>query len=794
MPIRKKTNTRIYRAFHALEILSDQTAVHRKKFEYALSQIRLFIQWYIMLDIEVSVPKEEISCAKTIMIQFQELKNVLCQYILQTWTIPTIENPSDHVITQLKSIIGEIKSAIKLINEDLSNQIDSDSSQWDQFHVLDLRAIAASFAAYLQTNGVDDSLVEPIQNRLSDITSNLALHDTSSITMRVFSPIPICYQNWRVSIEDFEFVKEIGSGLSANVFLGIDKRSGEKVALKQFKDLRLNGPRLQYFQREVAVLAVISKISHPSLLHFLGATDTPPFCIVTEYMENGSLYQDIRHNHILDGTSKTIAAYDIARGMQYLHSCQIVHRDLKSLNVLLDRDFRIRICDFGFSRSMGGDDSFKSQNMGTPQWMAPEILESNKHYTSKIDVYAYAIVLAEMLTGQTPYVGIEDPKTIRQRVLNEDLRPYLPSGTNPRLRDLVTQCWDREPDVRPTFDEIVKRFESLEIFFKGCDIDRFRQYIRESKTSSELIDHEIDTILNAIIAGDPDSMKIAKKLFEFKIPPNYIDKAWRAIMTLRDKTESTDEVIEYSSFLTIFISSSKMNEATDCLRKIKNGGVNESTIMSFINEIPTGSTDTDASIIIAACKNGASDVACLYAVNPRDITLALESCIRGGISDSYKTAIIDKCVQMLSHPYVALQIASLRCLIVFESVKRLTTETIQSLLDSSNLSLSTLSYLALSTKGTMPVVLLKYCVSKWNTNQWAALALVSSCKDCSCANYLVNLIGDCSGVLSEYEIRILISSYLHESLKPRVRSVIQSRGYPKSNNEIMGFLKSINVI
>lgn len=140
------------------------------------------------------------------------------------------------------------------------------------------------------------------------------------------------------------------------------------------------------------------------ILQFVGACKKPPvFCIITEYLSGGSLrkYLHQQEPHSLPHSLVLKLALDIARGMQYLHSQGILHRDLKSENLLLGEDMSVKVADFGISCLESQCGSAKGFT-GTYRWMAPEMIKE-KHHTKKVDVYSFGIVLWELLTALTPF-------------------------------------------------------------------------------------------------------------------------------------------------------------------------------------------------------------------------------------------------------------------------------------------------------------------------------------------------------------------------------------------------------
>ena len=181
-----------------------------------------------------------------------------------------------------------------------------------------------------------------------------------------------------------------------------------------------------------------------------------------EYCEGGDLRKVLDEKRPEDATDAVRRRWlaDIAAGMRYLYKSGVEHRDLKTKNVLLDgQRRRCKVTDFGLSKSedlntmatqatMGGGGA-----KGTPAYMSPELLSENI-FTEKGDVYAYAIVIWEVLTGEVPWAGLGYPQIITQ-VLVKGSRPPLPSdGAADDLVALMGRCWAASPDDRPAFAEI----------------------------------------------------------------------------------------------------------------------------------------------------------------------------------------------------------------------------------------------------------------------------------------------------------------------------------------------------
>ena len=300
-----------------------------------------------------------------------------------------------------------------------------------------------------------------------------------------------------VNFNDFKIERTVGKGSYGEVCLCEHIPTKQRVAVKKLFLTELTGQNLLYFCREIKVLAVCRS---PFLLQLLGFTVSVPYCIVTDYVPNGSLYDALRHaprSPRLDGSRKTSIAMGIAAGMASLHQQNVMHRDLKSLNILLDRDLMPKICDFGISRFAEGPEA--TQNIGSPHWMAPEMFDQNVSYTNKVDVYAFGILLWEMFTEDVPWKQLK-PVQIGMTVV-QGKRPVIPITCPHELRDLIQICWHQDPSERPTFVEIYKRFEGFKVSFPGTEVNKVVESMQRSAMNAKMTPEKIDLFehgLNAV--------------------------------------------------------------------------------------------------------------------------------------------------------------------------------------------------------------------------------------------------------------------------------------------------------
>nr|KYP34493.1 Serine/threonine-protein kinase CTR1 [Cajanus cajan] len=269
--------------------------------------------------------------------------------------------------------------------------------------------------------------------------------------------------------EDLEELRELGSGTFGTVYHG--KWRGTDVAIKRIKKSCFTGRSSEQerltveFWREADIL---SKLHHPNVVAFYGVVQHGPggtMATVAEYMVDGSLrHVLLRKDRYLDRRKRLIIAMDAAFGMEYLHSKNIVHFDLKCDNLLVNLKDPLRpICkvgDFGLSK-IKRNTLVTGGVRGTLPWMAPELLNGSSNKVSeKVDVFSFGIVLWEILTGEEPYANMHYGAIIGG-IVNNTLRPTIPSNCDPEWRTLMEQCWAPNPAARPSFTEIASRLRIM---------------------------------------------------------------------------------------------------------------------------------------------------------------------------------------------------------------------------------------------------------------------------------------------------------------------------------------------
>ncbi|KAI9920927.1 hypothetical protein PsorP6_000612 [Peronosclerospora sorghi] len=279
-----------------------------------------------------------------------------------------------------------------------------------------------------------------------------------------------------IPFAELTFLQAIGCGSMGDVIKA--RYFGTLVVCKRMRREHIvesGGSRLathETFPDESALagfrdeIELMSCLRHPNIVQFIGASwdNASNLCIVMEYLENGDMHR-VLHSRL--GRNFTWAdpllkmAVDVVQGMLYLHSQErpVVHRDLKSVNILCSATFGCKVGDFGLSRRYKKGVDALTTLVGTPFWLAPEIIRSER-YGPEADVYSFGIVLTELETRCTPYHDVDETGLkVLMRVAHKGLRPSLPSTCLPQRRRLIEDCLEDLPGCRPTFAQVLSRLQ-----------------------------------------------------------------------------------------------------------------------------------------------------------------------------------------------------------------------------------------------------------------------------------------------------------------------------------------------
>ncbi|KAJ3699965.1 hypothetical protein LUZ61_003670 [Rhynchospora tenuis] len=292
------------------------------------------------------------------------------------------------------------------------------------------------------------------------------------------------HEEWEIDVSKLDIRYVIAKGTYGTVFRGT--YDGQDVAVKLLdwgsEDVTTDAEtveRRSSFYKEVTVW---HKLNHPNVTQFVGASMVPSdlrlpsdkgksqltsipsraVCVVLEFVAGGNLKQFLIKNRTkrLPFDVFLELALDLARGLEYLHSKKIVHRDVKSENMLLDKQRRLKIADFGVARVEAQNPSDMTGETGTLGYMAPEVLDG-KPYNRKCDVYSFSICLWEMYCCKMPYHNIRSFGELMTGVVRQNLRPKIPRRCPNKLARIMRKCWDANPENRFEMHEVVQKLEEI---------------------------------------------------------------------------------------------------------------------------------------------------------------------------------------------------------------------------------------------------------------------------------------------------------------------------------------------
>lgn len=304
------------------------------------------------------------------------------------------------------------------------------------------------------------SLVAQSGPRVKAVVDQRFVEGGSLIPSNPNNELTIDVEDLDIPWSDLVIKEKIGAGSFGTVHRA--DWNGSDVAVKILMEQDFHVERFKEFLREVTIMR---RLRHPNIVLFMGAVTQPPnLSIVTEYLSRGSLYRLLHKpgaKEMLDERRRLSMAYDVAKGMNYLHrrNPPIVHRDLKSPNLLVDKKYTVKVCDFGLSRLKANTFLSSKSAAGTPEWMAPEVLRDEPS-NEKSDVYSFGVILWELATLQQPWCNL-NPAQVVAAVGFKHKRLEIPRDLNPQVASIIEACWANEAWKRPSFNNIMELLRPL---------------------------------------------------------------------------------------------------------------------------------------------------------------------------------------------------------------------------------------------------------------------------------------------------------------------------------------------
>lgn len=401
----------------------------------------------------------------------EDLHSTIMQTEAEKWSTIALSCSAIEIPTNMHSLMEEIYISMTELG---FNVVKYDYINSDL--IRDFRDIYSIFSEYAETYQQAVQRMEEIETFLKerDLEISITQNEIDERIKQVFTQ----FKDYELKRDDFKIIgRPIGTGMSAIVYKAKQLSTGKDVAIKEFRDEYLEDEdTMTLLRREVSFLV---KLHNEYLVTFIGFNKDPgqPLWVVSEMVKNGELFNAIKRKK-LTPFQKTKIAFEIAEGMEYLHSKHVIHRDLKTGNVLLDGDTP-KITDFGYARtdlSLG-----KTRQVGTINYMAPEVIEGS-NYDFKADVFSYGLMLWELYSGTFPFSWVSRAR-VSDEIINGSPLPYK-TPISEDLKQLIEDTKMLNPEDRPSFSDIIERMLDNKIAYNGAnqnEIDEFYKMKAEKR-------------------------------------------------------------------------------------------------------------------------------------------------------------------------------------------------------------------------------------------------------------------------------------------------------------------------
>ncbi|KAL6048786.1 Protein kinase of the Mitotic Exit Network [Balamuthia mandrillaris] len=342
-------------------------------------------------------------------------------------------------------------------------------------------------------------------------------------------------EDYEANFEDkYQLGDALGRGGFGTVYKGLNVESGDFVAIKQVSLTGIPKEQLSSIMMEIDLL---KKLNHVNIVKYLGFYQTKEYLhIILEFVEGGSLESVLKKFGNFRESLVGIYIVQVLDGLVYLHEQGVIHRDIKAANILITKEGRVKVADFGVSTKLGANATVDNASnvVGSPYWMAPEIIELSGA-TTESDIWSVGCTVIELLTGAPPYFDLAAMPALFHIV--EDPCPPLPEGISNALRDFLMQCFQKDPNLRISAKQLLKHR-----WIRSCK-DRMEQQRRGDRPQANPIpllpkppEQKPATATNTV-----SSLEALLENAELKFTTN------NSLLKLRNK-ESTTETNEKDPF------------------------------------------------------------------------------------------------------------------------------------------------------------------------------------------------------------------------------------------------------
>ena len=306
--------------------------------------------------------------------------------------------------------------------------------------------------------------------KYDNIKKNIYMEDSLKLTNYIKDYYKNNHEYPNTNLDFYKYGRLIGQGAFGKVNLGLNVLTGRVVAIKSFNKKNLDSPNNENMKKIIYETNLMRKLNHPNITKILEMFEDEKYIlIIMEYINGGNLFSFVKKRRKLSEKISKFLFKQIILGIKHIHSQNIVHRDIKLENILIDLNNTIKICDFGIGRILTSEDEILHDQCGTPMYMAPEILTCSKDIGYKgfpVDIWSAGIALYIMLSGTLPFsVKNENDSldtknnnkkknmALKQAIIHKE--PKKIEKISDSARDLLHGLLNKDPNKRLTCDEIL---------------------------------------------------------------------------------------------------------------------------------------------------------------------------------------------------------------------------------------------------------------------------------------------------------------------------------------------------